>query len=321
MCRLAGRVYHGLVVYSEQPPGQRGQQPWKLYASPLRYPGGKRKLANFMKLLVTSNGLADGEYAEVYAGGAAVALELLYEEYVRRIHINDIDRGVHAFWMAATEQTDSLLALVRDTPVTIDQWRKQRDIYLSADPAPLELGFATLFLNRTNRSGIVTGGPIGGYRQEGTWRIDARYRVEDIVNRIEKVGRFAARIEVTRLDGAVFLRDIAPKLPDGSLVYLDPPYFVKGQEALYASYYSADDHAVIAGLVLELDLPWVVSYDDAPEIRALYPKVDHVAYSIAYSAHARYRGSEIAFFSESLRVPEIANPSTVTKRDLAAART
>ena len=307
------------MTSSERPPDQRSGRPWTLYPSPLRYPGGKRKLANFVKVLMASNGLVDGEYAEVYAGGAAIALELLYEEYVRRIHINDLDRGIHAFWVAATQETDGICRRVRDTPVTIDEWRRQRDTYLAPQPDPLDLAFATLFLNRTNRSGIVTGGPIGGLQQQGTWRIDARYRSADLLHRVEKVGRFSSRIDVSGLDGADFIRTVVPALPERSLVYLDPPYFVKGQEALYSNYYRPEDHALIAELVASLDVPWLVSYDDVPDIRALYPEAARLAYTIAYSANDRYRGAEIAFFADSLDVPAVANPSTVTKRDVLAA--
>ncbi len=310
------------MSYTERPPEQRGggQRPWALYPSPLRYPGGKRKLAPFVKLLFEINELVDGEYAEVYAGGAGIALELLYEEYVRRIHINDLDAGIHAFWLAARDRTDELCRRVQDTAVTMEEWRRQRATHRAADPDPLDLAFATLFLNRTNRSGIITGGPIGGYEQAGTWRVDARYRRADMIRRLDKVGRFGSRIEVYRLDGADFLRTIAPALPDSSLIYLDPPYFVKGQEELYANYYKPADHAAVAALVGGLGLPWMVSYDNAEEIRALYAGHQFVEYGIAYTAQGRYRGREIAFFAKSLWIPSVSDPARVTPRDADAIR-
>ena len=286
------------------------------FYSPLRYPGGKRKLANFMALLFRANGLLDGEYAEVYAGGAAVALTLLYGDYARRVHINDLDRGVHAFWLAARDRTDELARLVRDARLDVEEWERQRAVQFADDPDPLQLAFSTFYLNRTNRSGIITGGIIGGKSQAGEWKIGARYNVRDLVRRIERIGRWASRIEVYNLDGAEFLRTVAQTMPERSLLYLDPPYYVKGQEMLYANYYGPGDHAEIAQLVRGLDRHWVVSYDDHDEVRSLYQGCRVADYDIAYSASQRYRGREVAFFSADLQVPDIADPARLSSADI-----
>lgn len=288
------------------------------FHSPLRYPGGKRKLANFMALLYRTNGLLDGEYAEVYAGGAAVALTLLYGEYVRRVHVNDLDRGVHAFWVAARDRTDELARLVRDAKLDLDEWERQRAVQFADEPDPLDLAFSTFYLNRTNRSGIITGGIIGGKAQTGNWKMDARYNTRDLLRRIERVGRWSSRIEIYNLDGAMFLRTVAPKFPAKTLLYLDPPYYVKGQEMLYANYYGPDDHAEVAGLVRELVVPWVVSYDDHADVRALYGDCQTVAYDIAYSASERYRGREVAFFSAGLAIPDVTDPARVSPAEMVA---
>lgn len=286
------------------------------FYSPLRYPGGKRKLANFMALLFRTNALLDGEYAEVYAGGGAVALTLLYGDYAQRVHINDLDRGVHAFWMAARDRTEELARLVHDARLNLDEWKRQRAIQFDDAPDPLELAFSTFYLNRTNRSGIITGGVIGGKQQTGEWKIDARFNAPDLVRRIERIGRWASRIEIHRLDGADFLRIVGPTLPKRSLLYLDPPYYVKGQEMLYANYYGPEDHAKIAGLIREMDRPWVVSYDDHADVRDLYAGCQTVAYDIAYSASERYRGREVAFFSGGLKIPDVADPARVSPAEM-----
>jgi DNA adenine methylase len=282
------------------------------FYSPLRYPGGKRKLANFMALLYRINNLLDGEYAEVYAGGAAVALTLLYGDYARRIHINDLDPGVHSFWLAARDRTDELAGLVRAAKLDLAEWERQRAVQFAEDPDPLDLAFSTFYLNRTNRSGIITGGVIGGKKQTGDWKIDARFNARDLTRRIERIGRWSSRIEIYGLDGAEFLRTAAPRLPAKTLLYLDPPYYVKGQEMLYANYYGPDDHAEIARLVRTMRVPWVVSYDDHSEVRALYGDSQTVAYDIAYSASERYRGREVAFFSDGLVVPDVGDPARVS---------
>ena len=278
--------------------------------SPLRYPGGKSKLAPFITLLFEHNQLCDGHYAEPYAGGAGVALSLLYGDYASRIHINDLDRSVFAFWHSVLNATEDLCRRVIDTQLTVAEWKRQRHVQTSKDTAPLlELGFSTFFLNRTNRSGIIgSGGVIGGLKQTGGWGIDARYNARDLVRRIERVASLSSRIALTNLDALVFLQCARATLPAKSLVYLDPPYFVKGQQKLYANFYGPDDHDEVAKAVADSPWPWVVSYDAAPEIRRIYRGYRKREYDLRYSAAGNYLGSELIFFSAELRVPRGVNP-------------
>jgi DNA adenine methylase len=282
------------------------------FLSPLRYPGGKRKLAKFMKLLFSENGLLDGEYVEPYAGGASIALALLYGEYARRVHINDLDRAVYAFWHSVLHETEMLCRLVYDTPVTMEEWHKQKAIQGDAGASLISLGFSTFFLNRTNRSGIISGGVIGGKGQAGRWSLDARYNKENLVARIEKVARYKHRICLYNLDAADFIRSVFPRIPNRSLVYLDPPYFVKGQQLLYKNYYEPVDHGTVAELVRSIQQYWVVSYDDMPQIRILYKGYRHLSYSLHYSAQDRYRGAEVMFFCDKLKIPSVLSQGRAT---------
>ncbi len=282
-----------------------------MYYSPLRYPGGKRKLANFFKLLFRANDLMDGDYVEPYAGGAAVALALLFENYAARIHINDLDRGVYAFWRAVLCDTDALCRRIAEVPVDMETWERQRAVYDATDPDPLDLAVATFFLNRTNRSGIITGGVIGGKAQKGAWKLDARFNKPDLIQRIEKIARHRSRIHLYNDDAAPFIDRMAHTLPPRSLFYLDPPYYVKGKSELYANYYEEQDHRLIAERVSRLEHPWVVSYDDVPEIRTLYRRFRCVAYGISYSTQDRYRGREVMFASDGLVLPPVDNPSAI----------
>jgi len=145
------------------------------YYSPLRYPGGKAKVANYVKLVMLQNDLVDVEYVEPYAGGASVALALLFEDYASYVHINDINRGVHAFWDAVLNDADDLCERVMQTALTVEEWLHQREVYRNPESDGLDLGFATFFLNRTNRSGIIAnGGVIGGPDPTGPWGIVPR---------------------------------------------------------------------------------------------------------------------------------------------------
>lgn len=273
------------------------------YFSPLRYPGGKRKLSGFMKQLFRENRLLDGDYVEPYAGGASVALAMLYEECARRVHINDLDRSIYAFWHSVSYETEALCRLIRDTPVTIEEWHTQKAVQGSSDVSLLELGFSTFFLNRTNRSGIVRGGVIGGKGQAGTWALDARFNKSDLTLRIEKVARYAGRIHLYNLDAAIFITSVLPRLPSRALVFLDPPYFVKGQQRLYTDFYEPPAHARIAELVKGIRQYWLISYDDVPEVRSLYQGYLSVGYTLHYNAQDRYRGAEVMFLCDRLALP------------------
>ncbi len=279
--------------------------------SPLRYPGGKSKLAPFVALLFERNQLCDGHYAEPYAGGAGVALYLLFGDYASRIHINDLDRSLYAFWYGVLNHTDEFCKRIVDTRLTIAEWRRQRRVQEEKETnALLELGFSTFFLNRTNRSGIIaSGGVIGGLKQTGNWGIDARYNARDLVRRIERIASLGSRITLTNLDALEFLTRCSEQLPAKALVYLDPPYFVKGQQKLYANYYGPGDHAAVADALESVLWRWVVSYDAVPEIRRLYRDYRKREYDLRYTAAGSYDGSELMFFSPGLDVPRGVNPA------------
>lgn len=263
--------------------------------SPLRYPGGKARLASFIKSLILLNGLSDGVYVEPYAGGAGLALELLLQEYVAKIYINDVSRPVWAFWKAVLTETEPLVRLIRDTPLTVGAWDKQKRVFSNPhDFNSLQLGFATFFLNRTNRSGIFNGGIIGGRDQTGPWKIDARYNGEELVHRVETIAAMRSRIVLSKQDAAIFLCRGFRRWPAKTLIYLDPPYYAKGK-ALYLNSYEHEDHKSISSLIQKRHpQKWIVSYDNVPAIRSMYDKCQRVEYSLFYSARApNWNGSYV----------------------------
>jgi DNA adenine methylase len=283
------------------------------YVTPLRYPGGKSKLAKLMERLLESNNLVGGHYAEAYCGGASLALHLLLHDYAAHIHLNDLSRSIYAFWKSVLEDTDNLCRLINDTPVTIESWDQQRKIQENpSEHTSLELGFSTFFLNRTNRSGIITGGVIGGKKQEGNWLINARYNKPTLIIRIRKVAQNKNRITLHNLDAKQFIINIIPDLPARSLIYFDPPYYSKGRR-LYKNYYQHDDHVAIADYIKELEHNWVVSYDNQPEIRKLYERYRNLTYKLSYSANQHYEGSEIIFFCSRLIVPSMKDLAEINK--------
>lgn len=275
----------------------------RLY-SPLRYPGGKATFAPFIAEIMDTNDLSGGHYFEPYAGGAGVALDLLFSGIASHVHINDADPAVHAFWIAATRHSRQLCDLLESTPITIDEWFKWRSVLNDTAAGNIvERGFATLFMNRTNRSGILTAGVIGGKDQAGDYKLDARFKKDMITARLRAISECAQDISVHCEDALRLLRDCSKLLPRKSLIYLDPPYYVKGKH-LYRNFYKHDDHVAVAAALQKKTFtrPWVVSYDDVEPIRDMYRNSASLSYGLNYTAQRRYVGSEVMFFSNRLNV-------------------
>jgi DNA adenine methylase len=276
--------------------------------TPLRYPGGKAKLANFVKGLIATNRLWDCEYVEPYCGGAGIAIELLRGEFVSRIRINDLDPAINCFWRAVMYHTDELCGRISKVRLSVPTWRRQRAILQRVDEhSTVEVGFAAFFLNRVNRSGILRAGPIGGLDQTGAWLIDARFNRAALIETISLIAEYGERITVDSADAAEFLRRAREWAGPETLIYLDPPYVVQGKR-LYRNSYTAQDHAEIAGEVAKLRCPWIVSYDSEPLIRKLYAGYRSMTYGIGYSANERTVGKEIMVFSPRLVIPPVKTP-------------
>lgn len=275
------------------------------YLSPLRYPGGKARLAPFFARIVRAQIPAPTQYAEPYAGGAGAALRLLTDGVVDQIHLNDINAGIAAFWRTITtaEGAGAFAETITTTPVTLDEWHRQRAIYQASEPGnDLELGFATFYLNRTNRSGILDARPIGGLDQTGTWKIDARFNKPNLIERIKHVATLSNHIHVTELDGLDFLNTMNP-LQDDVFVYADPPYVEQGTN-LYLHAFDAADHQALASKLLESTYPWLLTYDDKKIIwEELYGAERCARFDIAHTAAIQHIGSETIVYSPRLEIP------------------
>lgn len=276
--------------------------------SPLRYPGGKAVLSDFLAATIEANGIRDCIYAEPYAGGAGAAINLLLAGKVDRIILNDADRNIWAFWKAILDHTDEFLARIDDASLTVAEWVCQREVYETPrGRSTLGLGFAAFFLNRCNRSGILTnGGVIGGLDQTGKWKIDARFNRVELRRRIERIAAYREKIEIANMDAVRFLRRhvLSSAERPRFFVYLDPPYFVKGSR-LYLNYYEEGDHAILSRFLRRVrGVKWLVTYDNAEEIRNLYDWCNIVDFHLRYSAHSSREGSEIVISPDELIVAQ-----------------
>jgi len=270
--------------------------------SPLRYPGGKSCMFELTSSVMKLNGLERGHYAEPFAGGCGLALSLLYSGKVAEIHINDLDKAIWAFWDCVLNDTNAFIEMMMITPLTVEEWHSQKHTHLSELSNNLKLGFSTFFLNRTNRSGIIKGGGlIGGINQSGNYKMDCRFNTDDLAKRIKRISKYRDRIHLTNQDASEFLAN-STDLPKNSLLFIDPPYFKKGP-GLYTSFYRPKDHSVLANQVLQLETPWVVTYDDVPEIRQLYRSRRQFSFDINYSLQDKRIGTELLIASKGLRLP------------------
>ncbi|MBN1459770.1 MAG: DNA adenine methylase [Armatimonadetes bacterium] len=277
------------------------------YVSPLRYPGGKASLSNFLMDTIDLNDLRECVYYEPYAGGAGAALTLLRDGVVSELFLNDADACVYAFWRAALNCTDRFVRKLVSIPLTVEEWKRQQAICIRPSRHTLfEVGFAAFYMNRCNRSGVLTGsGPIGGYSQEGEWRLDVRFNREALAERFLRLKRFRKRIHVSRKDAIVFLKSELPRGRgrDRVFVYLDPPYVNNGQR-LYLNAYDADDHRALSNyLGTQQMLPWVMSYDDSELVRDLYKVYTVMALPIRYTLQAKRDEHELIIAPDNVAIP------------------
>lgn len=275
------------------------------YLSPLRYPGGKGRLASFVGQLLAAQPARASQYVEPFAGGAGVGLRLLFDEYVDEIVLNDLNPGVAAFWRSVFSHTDQLLRCIIACEANIDEWHRQREVYQAGECNDVELGFATFFLNRTNRSGILDARPIGGLKQTGAWGIDARFDKAKLTERVRRLAVYSSRVTICEEDG---VEVIDRHLEDGrSFIYADPPYLIQGDD-LYLDALTWDDHVRLAGLLRDAESGWFLTYDaDRRITEDLYRGLRCVEFSTAHTAAVQHIGKEYAVFARSLQIPSLGD--------------
>ncbi len=278
-----------------------------MFYSPLRYPGGKAKLSPLIKLLIEKQGLVGGTYIEPFAGGAGVALDLLFNNVVGKIVINDYDKGIYSFWRAILTETEKFIERLRTVPLNMEEWDYQRDICLSQNKKySFELGFATFYMNRTNRSGIIKAGVIGGKKQEGRWKLDARFNREDLIKRIQRIETQKKNIHLYNKEIESFVKNYVPKYDDNAFIYFDPPYFEKGKD-LYLNFFSYDDHVRIEKIIKEkINCDFIITYDAVDEIKEIYKEYNIISFDLNYSIGKKRKGNEIII---------LENKTKFTKRD------
>ena len=274
-----------------------------MFFSPLRYPGGKGKVEPFMELLIKQAGHFGGTYVEPFAGGAGIALELLEKEIVNEIVINDLDKGIYSFWRAILTETNRFIDDIRNVELTVNEWNRQRQVIDDCRRYSYELGFATFYMNRTNRSGIIKGGVIGGMEQAGIWKMNARFNREGLIERINKIAEKKRHIHLYNKDVSSFVLNYLPRYQQNAFVYFDPPYFEKGKQ-LYLNFFSYNDHVRIERMINNhVNCDWVITYDDVKEIADIYQNHILRRIDLNYSVAVKRKASEIIVFGHPDMIP------------------
>ena len=273
-----------------------------VHYSPLRYPGGKNCIFPFMAKFFYENNLLGTSYAEPYAGGAGLALHLLIEGYVQKIYINDLDPNIYLFWKAVLKRTDEFCEWIESVPVNIDTWKYYKDIYkIGIEVSEFEIAKCTFFLNRTNISGVLDAGPIGGYSQISKFKIDARFNKRDLINKIRVIATRKNDIVLSNYDGIEFIKSINRKRSD-IFIYLDPPYVEKGH-FLYMNCFNEEDHVRLSRFISRIKKPWMVSYDMSDLILQSYSKWNMIQYQLLQCT-SNSKKNEVLVFSEGLEYTE-----------------
>lgn len=269
--------------------------------SPLRYPGGKNRLAKYVEELINLKKLNKSTYVEPFCGGAAVALSLLINGHVSNIIINDYDKSIYAFWHSVLYNSKNLCNKIENTQITIDEWYKQKEVQKNKERSNiLDLGFSTLFLNRTNRSGILKAGVIGGLNQDGNYKLDCRFNKNDIIDKIKVINKYKDDIKLYNLDTEELVDKVVNKLGKKSFIFFDPPYYKKGS-CLYTNFYKHDDHVSLANKIKKIKYhSWIVTYDNIGTVKNMYKGYLKEEYKLNYSAGKSYDGEEVIIYSKTL---------------------
>lgn len=277
--------------------------------SPFRYPGGKTQLTNYIEHLLRINDITD-TYIEPFAGGAGVAIGLLLDNKIKNIVINDYDKSIYSVWNSILNKPHQLISKIKNTEITLNEWNRQKKIHehFKNHQNSIENAFSTLFLNRTNVSGIISGGPIGGQNQSGKYKIDCRFNKDKVIGKIKAINNRRNNITITRMDATDFIDKVVSQYDStSSFIFFDPPYYKQGQN-LYLSFYNSNGHKKLAKKIQSLnDYKWITTYDCEKDILNMYSQSTAYKYSLRYSANNKKIASEYLFTNNTTIVDSFGN--------------
>lgn len=234
-----------------------------------RYPGGKSKLIKPIFSYFNIDSSIE-EYREPFFGGGSIGIEFLKRNKMKRIWINDYDKALSDLWESVIKHPDELKKLVMNFVPSVKEFDSIRNKLIEGNVSDtVNNGFMKLAIHQISYSGLglKSGGPLGGREQKSEYKINCRWSPSYICNKIDAINNlFADRnVQCTNTDFSKLITDTSKK----AFIYLDPPYYMKGNDLYYYGF-SEKDHIRLMNLLKETKHKWVLSYDDCPQIRELY---------------------------------------------------
>ncbi|MEI7867358.1 MAG: DNA adenine methylase [Candidatus Methylumidiphilus sp.] len=263
--------------------------------SPLRYPGSKATFLKVVLEFIEVHGLKGREIVEPYAGSGIVSLSLVANNLVSHATLVERDPLLYSFWKAVFEHTDILLSSIEDININMDTWYELRVLLKHKIPENElipDLALACLFFNRTNFSGVLHSGPIGGKDQSSDYKLDCRFNKKDIISRIRQISSLRDGVSVKFGDALEFLQKANIQNHEKRFFYVDPPYFKQGRK-LYRYYYKVIDHKRLYDILSVATFPWLLSYDKHEFIELLYDGFPQVHQSFRYMSRTPKNENEL----------------------------
>lgn len=283
------------------------------YISPLRYPGGKTQLYTFISYIIEENNYTT--FYELCAGGANLSLLLLKNKIVNKVIINDYDKGIYSLFFNTLNYPKKLIELIKTVPFDFNDeyspsflayyhkikkhYNDNLNQYTNTD---INLAFETLFLNRTNYSGIIIkSNPIGGLQQNGKYKLNCRFNKKALIKKINLIHTFKNNIILKNQDINQFLA--SNKFNQNTLIFIDPPY-VKQGNSLYTCGFNSKQHQQLADNIKKIKSPYIITYDDDKLIQNIYSHQNMYYYSLKYSSNNKNKGNhfELMITSSNLHL-------------------
>ena len=267
--------------------------------SPLRYPGSKIRVVDYMSKVLDFNGFRADILVEPFVGGGSVFLNFLANDWAKRVIIGDKDRLIFSFWKTLFGDTRYLINFIRKVNINLREFKYYKQITVNqSEYEEKKLAEACLFLNRTSYSGLLTDdvGPIGGKLQKSEYKIDCRFNRKTLIERIEEIAKFKPKVKVLPYDWERTIDYALEKSKEAKLLfYLDPPFYLKGH-LLYRCYFENGEHYELSEKIKSLKFKWILSYDKGPEIRKMYSEFIKKGLAFPYSLNSSARRIETEYF-------------------------
>jgi len=237
--------------------------------SPLRYPGGKSRVAKLLAPFIPPD---HEEYREIFFGGGGL---FFHKPKAPRNWINDLHPGLYAFWKTLRDAYPAFAALCREQDAsnlraTFQKWIDRRDLMEArGDDALLERALQYYFINRTVWYGRVVYDPARRSRlyfsnPEGWGNLEKK------LAHLKACSEKLQGVHITNLPFEACLADATPR----TLIYADPPYYRDSLDhacsKLYDGHFTIEQHVLLRDLLALSSARVMVSYDATGDIRKLY---------------------------------------------------